>query len=207
MARDSNSTNRSNDDGSTHHTRYSDGSHRSYDRDESGNKSNDHFTDHNSGKHYYSQDTDDGKHKSDDVTDSKGNNVNRPDFSDFDKKHESSGDNDGSSGGGCFITTATLNAIGKEDGCKELNVFREFRDNWLVNQFDGKLLISEYYKIAPKIVDAINSKPDCKDIYQALWANSIQPCFYLIERGSFSEARSIYYSVVSDLKEKYISQN
>lgn len=57
----------------------------------------------------------------------------------------------------CFITTAVCDSFGKADDCYELTAFRNFRDKWLVNQADGKNLIAEYYNIAPKIVEKINS--------------------------------------------------
>jgi len=35
---------------------------------------------------------------------------------------------------GCFITTATLTSLGKDDNCIELTIFREFRDTYLKKQ-------------------------------------------------------------------------
>lgn len=209
-----------NNDGSTHHTRHDDGSHRSFDKSSDGSKHNDHTTDHSTGRTYYSQDTSDvgrgsqGSHKADDVTDKKGNNESRPSISDFHSKHDSSSSNDSnsdnsnssSSGGGCFITTATLQSIGKSDNCIELNCFRNFRDNWLLNQPNGKEMISEYYVVAPKIVSVINSLPDSDKIYQDIWIGSILPCFKLINELSYSQATEIYCKVVKDLKSTYLSE-
>ena len=49
-----------------------------------------------------------------------------------------------SSSGGCFITTATLLSLGKDDNCRELNLFRNFRDTYVKDCYPS--LILEYYK-------------------------------------------------------------
>ena len=100
----------------------------------------------------------------------------------------------------CFITTATLNSIGKTDNCDELNTFRSFRDKWLTRQADGQSLISEYYKIAPSIVAAINSDTNHKIIYHELWKKNIEPCLNLLKQERFEEAKILYCDVVNELK-------
>jgi len=110
----------------------------------------------------------------------------------------------GSSGGGCFITTATLTSIGKSDDCEELNIFRNYRDEWLAKRDDGLLLIKEYYHIAPKIVEAINKLPTCKSIYTNLWKSEIEPCLILIRHKQFEKAKSLYSNVVIRLKREYL---
>lgn len=105
---------------------------------------------------------------------------------------------------GCFITTATLNALGKSDDCEELNAFRIFRDNWLCKQVNGKELILEYYEIAPQIVKAINSHEDNKVIYKNLWKESLEPCLKLIDLKKFKQAKKIYSKVVRKLKVEFL---
>lgn len=105
---------------------------------------------------------------------------------------------------GCFITTATLLSIGKDDACLELNSFRSFRDNWLAQQPDGKSLISEYYLVAPKIVSAIDSSSNREDIYRKLWVENLEPCLQLIDDHQYTEAKNVYCSVVHNLKAKFL---
>lgn len=120
---------------------------------------------------------------------------------------ESGYDNrDSGSSSSCFITTATLTSMGKPDNCTELNVFRNFRDRWLIKQSDGQELIAEYRKIAPRIVTGINSVPDSKNIYKQLWIESIRPCLTLIKQNRFIEAKTIYCNVVADLKQKFLDK-
>lgn len=116
-----------------------------------------------------------------------------------------SSEGSGSTGGGCFITTATLTSIGKSDDCMELNIFRNYRDQWLAKQDDGVGLIKEYYNIAPKIVLAINKLPTCKSIYMGLWENELEPCLRLIRDEQFERAKLLYCNVVMRLKQEYLT--
>lgn len=107
-------------------------------------------------------------------------------------------------GGGCFVTTAALAAIGKNDDCEELEVFRNYRDQWLLHQPEGEHIVMEYYKVAPQIVEAINCLPNRDDIYAALWHQSIQECLILIQQGENESAKLLYHKTINDLREKYI---
>lgn len=104
----------------------------------------------------------------------------------------------------CFVTTATLTAIGKSNYCDELNVFRAFRDNWLVKQTDGPYLISQYYKIAPKIVEKIDLLPNRELIYGSLWRDNINPCLDLLNNNKFSEAKELYKITILTLMKAYL---
>lgn len=110
-----------------------------------------------------------------------------------------------SSSGGCFITTATLLSIGKDNNSEELQAFRSFRDNWLALQENGPSLISEYYKVAPAIVEAIDLRDDREEVYQKLWSNELQPCLSLINKSWNKEALIAYQLTIQKLKLKYLS--
>lgn len=111
-----------------------------------------------------------------------------------------------SSGGGCFITTATLRHLGKPDDCEELQTFRSYRDYWLAHQQNGPEIINEYYKIAPKIVESINSHVESTKIYAKLWEERLQPAYNQIIEGNNSEAKVALIKIVNDLKAKYLPQ-
>lgn len=108
---------------------------------------------------------------------------------------------------GCFITTAVCDSFGKPDDCYELTTFRRFRDEWLINQPDGKSLIAEYYEIAPKIVNKINQLTNSTEIYELIWKNYLKPCLSFIEENKFSDCKSQYIKMVKILRKKYISSN
>ena len=105
---------------------------------------------------------------------------------------------------GCFITTAVCENFNKPDDCFELTAFRNFRDNWLMNQVDGKNLISEYYSIAPKIVASINKFADSEEIYKNIWNKYLEPCLEFIKSGDNFSCKNKYIEMVRDLKNLYL---
>jgi hypothetical protein len=106
--------------------------------------------------------------------------------------------------GGCYITTAVCENHNKTDACYELNVFRNFRDNWLKKQSDGESLINDYYEIAPLIVTKINNLPNATQIYRFIWQKYLNPCFKLIENGDNQACKNLYIKMVKILKATYL---
>lgn len=105
---------------------------------------------------------------------------------------------------GCFITTAVCESFGKADDCYELTAFRNFRDNWLMNQSEGKNLIAEYYEVAPKIVEKINSLANSAEIYKNIWRDYLSACLKFIESGNNLNCKKIYVEMVNTLKDKFL---
>lgn len=101
--------------------------------------------------------------------------------------------------GGCYITTATCEEYGKSDDCYELTSFRRFRDNWLINQSDGKELIDRYYKTAPAIVELINEQPDRKYIYRHLKDTYLSQCLNYIEHDENEKCKELYINMMEYL--------
>jgi hypothetical protein len=98
----------------------------------------------------------------------------------------------------CFITTATFEALKTtDDNCEQLEVFRNFRDNY-VNKYPA--LVSEYYQIAPTIVSKLNSMPDNKSSYQSIYDKYLSKCYSLIKANENESAKDIYVEMVNDLK-------
>ncbi len=104
----------------------------------------------------------------------------------------------------CFITTAVCETLGKSDDCYELKTFRDFRDNWLLDQSDGKFLIDEYYRIAPKIVYAIKNLPNSREIFFGIWQNHLKECLTFIETADYPEVKKRYISMVHKLKNDFL---
>ena len=103
-------------------------------------------------------------------------------------------------GGGCFITTAVCESFGKPDDCAELTAFRDFRDNWLLEQPDGRQLVEEYYAVAPEIVRKINERGDSADIYLWIWNKYLKPCYELIKNGENLACKQKYVEMVRQLQ-------
>lgn len=57
--------------------------------------------------------------------------------------------------GGCFVTTAVCDVLGKNDNCFELETLRRFRDKELLPHESLKQLVFDYYEISPKLVKKI----------------------------------------------------
>ncbi len=103
-----------------------------------------------------------------------------------------------SGGGGCFITTATLQSLNNnDDNCYELTTFRKFRDSWLKKNHPEDIL--EYYHVAPLIVSSISSLNNHDEIYQNIWLKYLQPCLIHIENNENENAYNLYKQMVKDL--------
>ena len=109
-----------------------------------------------------------------------------------------------SSSSGCFITSAVCNSLNKPDDCYELTAFRSFRDRWLSQQPDGKDMIEEYYRIAPKIVEQIDLRTDHAQIYRSIWENHLQPCLSAIEAEEYERCKHLYSAMVRTLDQTYL---
>tara|TARA_B100000029_G_scaffold513015_1_gene611273 strand:+ start:792 stop:1112 length:321 start_codon:yes stop_codon:yes gene_type:complete len=55
------------------------------------------------------------------------------------------------SGGGCFIATAAFGT----PFAKEINVLRNWRDNWLLKNKIGTIFVHLYYKFSPPLANNI----------------------------------------------------
>ena len=113
---------------------------------------------------------------------------------------------DSSSSGGCFLTSACIGAKGLPDDCEELRILRKFRDGWLSEQHGGKELISEYYTIAPQIVDSINAQENHIQIHEEIYQKLVVPCVDLIHAGDYDAALNLYKKTTQQLAQKYIIQ-
>ena len=95
---------------------------------------------------------------------------------------------------GCYITTAVMNAEGT-DNSPELKSMRSLRDRygiWFASQE-----VSDYYRIAPKIVAGINRRPQKKNIYRHLHSEFITPAHNQVTQGNYGTAHKIYKNMVN----------
>lgn len=103
---------------------------------------------------------------------------------------------------GCFITTACVKYYNLNDNCYELQTLRKFRDNYLSHTDENKLLIRQYYKIAPEIVKALNSDSNKNEQYGIVFREIIIAC-NLVENKMYEEAKQLYVKIVSYLINLY----
>jgi hypothetical protein len=105
---------------------------------------------------------------------------------------------------GCFITTAVCDSFAKPDDCYELTAFRDFRDNWLAKQSDGEAIVDEYYRIAPKIVRAIDATREKTAVYSGIWNDYLSDCLHLIDNGKLDDCKEKYMTMVKDLEKRWL---
>lgn len=105
--------------------------------------------------------------------------------------------------GGCFITTAVCEYYGLADDCMEMQTMRNYRDNWLINQPDGKELISEYYDNAPQIVEKMKDSPCYSEYCEILWNDYISQCIEMIYNEKYEDCKELYIKMVRYMQSEF----
>ena len=103
--------------------------------------------------------------------------------------------------GGCFLTSACVDYIGKGDDCEELTILRDFRDNYMKKSAVGSELVTQYYEVAPKIVESINNSANKEYFYKYIYGVIIN-CIKLIKENNNEDALSEYKKMVVKLKKE-----
>ncbi len=116
-----------------------------------------------------------------------------------DSSSGSSDSGSGSSGGGCYLTTACVNARGLPDNCLELSVLRNFRNRILLQNPTGRKAVREYYKIAPEIVQSISGKDNSSEIWNSVYQD-IRKAVQFVLLGDFNRAFEHYKEMTLGLK-------
>lgn len=105
--------------------------------------------------------------------------------------------------GGCFLTTACVEAMNLPDDCHELQVLRKFRDGFVSETQEGRELIKEYYEIAPRIVQSANAAGNGKEVFKGLYSE-IREVVSLIDNNQPDKAYLSYCEMTTRLKSKYL---
>lgn len=121
---------------------------------------------------------------------------------DYSRKEETVSSSSSSSGSFCFLTTAACRVRGLPDDCDVLTAYRRFRDEILLATEEGQTLVTEYYRIAPDIVRAIDSRPDSDEIYETMWKEYLEPGYRLVLENKNISAKDLYIKLVIWLTEK-----
>lgn len=104
----------------------------------------------------------------------------------------------------CFITTAVCTTVGLDDDCFELRTLRDFRDQYLALMPGGQEVIESYYKVAPKIVNAVNEMKDSRKIWLQVYFRWILPSVFMAKIGLHHLARKRYTSMMKTLSNNYL---
>ena len=103
----------------------------------------------------------------------------------------------GGKGGGCYITTACVEVMGLTDDCDELQTLRKFRDEMVESNFDNAGKMAAYYDEAPRIVAALDKRPDRKAFYTHVFYQYIRPAVEAIKDNNQDLALGIYAAGVA----------
>ena len=125
-----------------------------------------------------------------------------PDSLERDCRHYESGD---SGSGGCYLTSACVQARGLTDDCVELTTLRRFRDGYLRESAEGAADIEHYYASAPQIVQAINASADAETIWARVYDELVAPCVALIREGRMEDTYRHYKRYSLELESVYLT--
>jgi hypothetical protein len=103
--------------------------------------------------------------------------------------------------GGCFLTTACVDAMGMQDDCWVLETARKFRDTFMAETPEKAKEISEYYTMAPKVVENINKRGDAKRVWKRLFWGDIVPFVEAIGRNELEKAHEKYKELIRRARE------
>ena len=107
-------------------------------------------------------------------------------------------------GGGCYLTSACVEAKGLSDDCHELTVLRNFRDGYMRSLPNGAADICEYYHVAPLIVEKIKLLPNAGEIFEKIYNELVEPCVALIDSNKNEEAYVSYRNYTKMLQKRYM---
>lgn len=105
----------------------------------------------------------------------------------------------------CYITTAVCKDQNKADDCMELTELRRYRDEYLMKSEEGRMLVEEYYNVAPAIVFAIDMHKDASVIYQDLYQKYLIPCVTYAKDQKNLECKALYEDMVRKLEQEFLS--
>ncbi len=75
---------------------------------------------------------------------------------------------DGEPEGDCFLTTACVKYYGLKDDCYQLQTLRKFRDGYLSGSSQNRILVHQYYSIAPRLVKLLEVDKDKETVIHLL---------------------------------------
>ncbi|MFC1747470.1 hypothetical protein ACFL2V_01545 [Pseudomonadota bacterium] len=97
----------------------------------------------------------------------------------------------------CFLTTATVGALGMPDDCEPLELARFLRDDKMKSEKDISS-VDLYYKIAPVIVARSTD-----DEWVSFWSDHMRKITALIKLGEYDLAKDLYtYATASLINKK-----
>ncbi|MCD4666553.1 hypothetical protein K8R47_01965 [archaeon] len=109
---------------------------------------------------------------------------------------------------GCFLTTACAESQGLPSNCDELEIMRDFRDQFVRELPNGEGLIKLYYQISPRLINLVKeSDPNPQKIFNQFFHEEITPCADLVKKGESEVAFDRYIHFVEKVARPFIPNN
>ena len=102
----------------------------------------------------------------------------------------------------CFLTTACVAHAGLGDTCDELTLMRKLRDRYLCRFNEGRLMIDQYYRTSPLILERIESARDRDRVFSWI-LSEVRRAAQSVARGEFEDATARYGGMVLRLQNRY----
>ncbi len=105
----------------------------------------------------------------------------------------------------CLVATACVETKGLPHNYPELNALRAFRDGYVQKLQNGEQIISEYYSIAPRIIEGISKSETPKEVYATLY-EKLDTTLKLVEAEqiTFDELLKEGLKTINEVKKKYL---
>jgi hypothetical protein len=105
-----------------------------------------------------------------------------------------------SSGGFCFITTATCEVAGEDDNGPTLTTLRGFRDRFMLSTPAGRRLVEGYYHLAPRMLVKLRARSDWREMLERIFTVYIVPARDYIKAGDDTRAFVVYVKMLADMR-------
>jgi hypothetical protein len=106
-------------------------------------------------------------------------------------------------GGGCYLTTATVQYKGLEDNGPELTAMRALREHYRGDTYYDSL-IEEYYQNSKQIITGINNSSDPGSEYEFIY-QSVLKVKSFVDNQQWEQAKDEYVNTYLILKNRYIN--
>lgn len=102
---------------------------------------------------------------------------------------------------GCFVVTAATRAlrVGRIETAKAFLLMRRLKDQRMMADERGRILLSAYYRAASQLVAELDKHPDAIEIYGNIWRDYIQQACDAARLGDYVSAECIYTAMVERL--------
>jgi hypothetical protein len=115
-------------------------------------------------------------------------------------------DDDGGGVGttGICILQELTGRYGKKNAEHQLDILRNFRDDYMLEQPNGYALYEMYYYLSRPVYLAIQAQPGHEEIWHNLYKNELQQALALIAAQKTEQALMLYKQIMQQLLDTYV---